>query len=56
MDFANSIGKMSQNYYEIRLVFDRYITCLLKSRTRKKRTSGYEIHYHIVADTNHCTK
>ena len=52
MDFANMIVKMSQNYKEIRLVFDRYITCSLKRRTRKKCTSGNEIHYHIADDTN----
>ena len=46
---------MSQNYNEVRLVFDRYITCSLKSRTRKKRTSGYEIHHHIADDTNIAT-
>ena len=52
MDFENRIVKMSQNYNEIRLVFDRYITCSLKSRTRKKRKSGYEIRYHIADDTD----
>ena len=52
MDFSHRMVKMSQNYNEIRLVFDRYNACLLKSRTRKKRTSGCEIQYHIAADTN----
>ena len=52
MDFASRIVKMSLNYKEIRLVFDRYITCSLKSQTRKKGTSGNEIFYHIVDDTN----
>ena len=41
---------MAQNCKEIRLVFDRYITCSLKSRTRKKRTSV--IRYYIAGDTN----
>ena len=43
---------MSQNYKQTRLVFDRYITGSLKSRTRRKRTSGNETRYHIVDDTN----
>ena len=51
MDFANKIVKISQNYKEIKFVFDRYITCLLKSQT-KKCMSGNEIRYHIAEDTN----
>ena len=35
----------------MRLVFDRCITCSLKSRTKKKRKSGKEIWYRID-DTN----
>ena len=52
MDFTSSIVKMSQNYKQTRLVFDRYITGSLKSRTRRKRTSGNETRYDIVGDTN----
>ena len=51
MDFANRIVKISQNYKDMRLVFDRCITCSLKSRTKKKRKSGKEIWYRID-DTN----
>ena len=33
------------------MIFDRYITGSLKSQTKKKRTPGNEIRYHI-ADFN----
>ena len=39
--------KVSKGFGEIRLVFDRYISQSLKSRTRKKRTSGNEVKYKI---------
>ena len=52
MDFASRIVKMSQNYKQTRLVFDRCITGSLKSRTRRKGTSGNEIRYHIADNTN----
>ena len=41
---------VSQGFTEIRLVFDRYISHSLKSRTRKKRTSGNEVRYKIPDD------
>ena len=43
---------MSQNYKEIRLDFDRYITGLLKSWTRKKRTSSNGTRHHLSGNTN----
>ena len=52
MDFANRIVKISQNYKDMRLVFDRCITCSLKSQTKKKRKSGKQIRYRIADDTN----
>ena len=52
MDFASRIVKMSWNYKEIRLIFDRYITGSLKSLTGKKHTPGNEIWYNIADDTN----
>ena len=39
--------KVSKGFGEIRLVFDRYISQSLKSRTREKRTSGNEVKYKI---------
>ena len=43
---------MLQNYKEIRLVFDRYITYSLRRWARNKCTSGNEIRCHINGDTN----
>ena len=44
------LRKVSQHCNEIRLVFDRYIEQSLKSRTRKKRTSGNEVKYKVSDD------
>lgn len=44
--------KLSQNFEEVRLVFDRYIDDSLKERTRKKRTSGKEVRYKVSDSTN----
>ena len=43
---------LGQGFQEIRLVFDQYIKDSLKSRTRKKRTSGKEVRYKISDATN----
>lgn len=50
--FVNLLLKISEQFNEVRLVFDRYIAHSLKSRTRKKRTSGDEVRYKI-SDTAH---
>ena len=39
--------KVSEGFHEMRLVFDRYISQSLKSRTMKKRTSDNEIKYKV---------
>ena len=43
---------MSSNYTEVRLLFHRYIRDSLKTRARRKRTSGKEIRYKISDSTN----
>ncbi|MEO0687605.1 MAG: hypothetical protein AAFY76_21795 [Cyanobacteria bacterium J06649_11] len=41
--FINYLDTSTNGYHEVRLVFDRYITRSLKSRTRDKRTEGVQI-------------
>lgn len=43
---------MASNYTEVRLVFDRYISDSLKTRTRQKCTSEKKIRYKISDSTN----
>ena len=38
----------------MRVVFDRYKTDSLKSRTRAKRTSGKNVRYQVIDTTNIC--
>ena len=42
---------MANNFWEIRLVFDRYVKDFLKARTLRKRTSGKEVRYRISDKT-----
>ena len=50
--FNKKVMFLWQGFQEIRLVFDRYIKDSLKSRIRKKRTSGKEVRYKISDATN----
>ena len=43
---------MASNYTEVRLVFDRYISDLLKAHTRRKLTSRKKFRYKILDSTN----
>ena len=43
---------MASNYTEVRLVFDRYISDLLKAQTRRKCTSRKKFRYKISDSTN----
>ena len=49
--FTMKVIKMSLNYMEVHLVFDRYIKESLKAQTRRKRMTGKEIHYKISDST-----
>ncbi|XP_066928999.1 uncharacterized protein [Clytia hemisphaerica] len=50
--FVEKVKNVSKGCDEIRLVFDRYISQSLKSRTRKKRTSGNEVRYIVTSDSD----
>ena len=51
MAFYNQLRKITSSFNEVRLVFDRYLKQSLKSRTRKKRTSGQEMVIYQVSGT-----
>lgn len=44
--------ELSKGFDQIRLVFDRYCEQSLKSRTRSKRTAGYQVRYKITDTTD----
>ena len=48
--FANTSIKESEDFHEVRLVFDRYIEGSIKERTREKRSSGKATRY-IIKDS-----
>ena len=50
--FSKIILKESQEYAEVRVLFDRYDGLSLKSKTTEDRTSGIQIQYKIEDDTN----
>ena len=54
-DFAESflsiICYMTQEYDEVRVVFDRYISPSLKSQTRSKRAQRKTTYYHVKDNT-----
>ena len=50
--FVALMMTVSQGFDEIRLIFDRYIIQSLKSRARKKRTSGNKVRYKVSHDGN----
>ena len=48
--FVNTSIKESEDFHEVRLVFDRYIEGSIKERTREKRSSGKATRY-IIKDS-----
>ena len=44
--------ELSEGFDQIRLVFDRYCKQSLKSRTRSKRTGGYQVRYKVTDTTD----
>ena len=41
--FIKYLDSSTYGYHEVRLVFDRYVSRSLKSRTRDKRTDGVQV-------------
>ena len=50
--FADRLIKESEDFHEVRLVFDRYIEGSLKERTREKRSGGKATRYIIKDSTS----
>ena len=50
--FSKITLKESQEYAEVRVLFDRYDGLSLKYKTTEDRTSGIQIQYKIENDTN----
>ncbi|XP_057316575.1 uncharacterized protein LOC130657604 [Hydractinia symbiolongicarpus] len=50
--FTERVLEILRGCDEIRLVFDRYIENSLKARTRKHPTSGNEVRYKVLDNTN----
>ena len=50
--FVKRIMHESRSFQQVNLIFDRYMTSSLKSRTRDKRTKGVATRYKIADDTN----
>ena len=50
--FLRKLGKESEGFSEVRLLFDRYLAGSLKEKTRETRTAGKEIKYRVSDTTN----
>ena len=50
--FLRKLGKESEGFSEVRLLFDRYLAGSLKEKTRETRTAGKEIKYRVSDTTS----